>query len=98
MSVVDLEIGLHRWDASRYAVELRSRRPDDDADIAPIRGLATIDPAALLAADDDAFGPALSQALFADPGIREGFGRVRAVAQALDGPLRVRLFIGPSAP
>ena len=39
----ELEIGLHRLDANRYAVELRSRPPDSDADMAPVRGTTTFD-------------------------------------------------------
>jgi hypothetical protein len=39
----ELEIGLHRLDASRYSVELRTRLPDSDADMAPVRGITGFD-------------------------------------------------------
>src|SRR4051794_18913247 len=99
MPTADLEIGLHRWDEGRYAVELRFRRPDDAVDLAPIRGLASFDFDALRFADLDVYGPLLSRALFADPKMREQFLKVRvAAAEAIDAALRIRLFIGPSAP
>ena len=98
MPTADLEIGLHRWDAGRFAVELQFRRPDDEAEIAPIRGLASIDPAVLRAEVEESYGQALSRALFADPVVSQGFSKIRSVAEAIDVRLRVRLFIGPSAP
>jgi hypothetical protein len=99
MPTADLEIGLHRRDEGRYAVELRFRGPDAAADQTPAQGLAVFDFEALRqAADRDAYGPLLSRALFADPKVRAQFGTIRAVAQAIDATLRLRLSIGPSAP
>jgi hypothetical protein len=95
--VTDLEIGLHRWDAHRYAVDLRFRRSDSEADQAPVRGYAMIDLEAL-GEEGAGYGAALGAALFGDNSLKEEFLKARAVAQAIDAPLRVRVFVGPSAP
>jgi hypothetical protein len=68
----ELEIGLPRLDANRYSVELRTRPPDSDADMAPVRGAASFDFEAIRAAEWnglDAVGLALTEQLFADPAI-----------------------------
>lgn len=46
--------------------------------------------------DDAAYGKLLSNSLFGTEAIRTAFEKARAAAQ--DAPLRVQLFIGPSAP
>ncbi|HEY2736988.1 MAG TPA: hypothetical protein VGK45_01215, partial [Thermoanaerobaculia bacterium] len=96
----ELEIAIHRWDAGRHTVELRFRRPDSDADISPARGLVRFDTAALLALalDPDAYGKELSHQLFAVAEVHEQLEQARAVTEAKGWPLRLRLFIGPSAP
>jgi len=96
----ELEIAIHRWDAGRHTVELRFRRPDSDADISPARGLTRFDTAALLALalDPDAYGKELSRQLFAVAEVHEQLEQARAVTEAKGWPLRLRLFIGPSAP
>ena len=43
MDYADLRIGLYRQDAESYAVELHFRRPDDQAERAPQRGVARFD-------------------------------------------------------
>jgi hypothetical protein len=97
-ATADLEIGLHRTNDGRYVVELRLRRMDQ-GDLAPIRGETSLDFDALRFADNDGYGRLLSQALFADPKVRESFGMVRgAVVQAANAALRVRLFIAAGAP
>ncbi|MFI5458294.1 MAG: CHAT domain-containing protein [Isosphaerales bacterium] len=96
----ELEIGLHRLDASRYSVELRSRPPDSDADMAPVRGVASFDLEAIRAAEwdgPDAVGRAVTDSLFADPTILDHYRLARAAAEAAAAVLRVRLFIGPTA-
>ena len=102
-AAADLEIGLHRRGAEGYAVELRFSLPDSDADVrlvparpAPIE----FDAARLqeLALDHTGYGRHLSQGLFSDPAVRAAFARARSTAQALGAPLRLRLFVGPSAP
>ncbi|UCH61130.1 MAG: CHAT domain-containing protein [Anaerolineales bacterium] len=99
----DLEISLHRHDASSYAVEFRFSLPDSDADIRLGVGkpaLAQFDLEALNAQvhDPAGYGQALSQSLFADPAILTVFGQARASAQSQDVPIRLRLLVGPSAP
>src|SRR5262249_16958971 len=66
-------------------------RPEEDTP-----QLAAIDPKALLALvlDSDAYGKALSQALFADPAVRKLFLSARQRAAAAGQPLRVRLALG----
>ncbi len=100
----DLEIGLHRRDVTSYAVDLRFIHPDSDADVRLVRGVdlprARFDPDPLrsLASDPAAYGQALTAQLCADPAVPAAFAQAFAAAQSLDLPLRVRLFIGPSAP
>jgi hypothetical protein len=102
MTAAELEIALHRRDAESYHVDLRFHQPGSDADVrlanrelSPLR----LDPAALLrAADPAAYGRELAQRLFADTNIATALATARAVAASNNAPLRVRLFIGPSAP
>lgn len=99
-SYADLEIGLHRGDSDSYTVELRFSVPDSQSDLAPIRGTCRFDLEKLrrAAIDATAHGQELAQSLFADPTIRAGFDKVRVSTESLDLALRLRLFIGPSAP
>ncbi len=99
----DLEIGLHRRDADRYQIELRFSRPDSEADDRLARGDALyvrfdMEHLRSLLWDDAAYGKALAESLFASQEVWNAFDKARTVAQTLDAPLRVRLFIGPSAP
>jgi hypothetical protein len=96
----NLEIGLYRQDADSYAVELRFHRPDDQADRAPVRGLARFDFDDLreVILQPEIYGQRLGQSLFADPAVLGEFNAARAVAEASDRPLRLRLFIDRSAP
>jgi hypothetical protein len=99
----DLEISLHRRDADSYGVELRFNQPGSDADVRLIRGglaLASFDIDQLRALIPDAatYGRLLGENLLADEQVRTAFAQARATAQALGVGLRLRLFIGPSAP
>jgi hypothetical protein len=100
----DLEIGLHRYDDIHYMVDLRFSHPQSDADIRLLQSstpaLATFDSEALREAqlDATAYGKLLSEHLFAEPSVQQGFAQAFASAQSLDMALRVRLFIGPGAP
>jgi CHAT domain/SIR2-like domain len=99
--IAELEIGLHRLDANRYSVELRSRPPDSDADMAPVRGTTTFDIQKVQAAGWDgaeAAGKALSDHLFADPAVMAHYQQACTAAETAGAVLRVRLFIGPTAP
>jgi CHAT domain/SIR2-like domain len=95
----ELEIGLHRFDAEAWTVDLRFTDPESDGfdSRATTTDLVDVQHLRELHADDRAYGMVLGQALLADPAIRERFARARAVAQARKLPLRLRLFIGPSA-
>ena len=97
-TVADLELGLHRQDASRHIVELRFHSPDDDAERAPVRGLALFDPTSLIGLDPEEYGPALTRMVFADPTIAGEYAKILAVAEAGEVLLRLRILIGPSAP
>ena len=100
LAYADLEIGLYRQDANDYAVELHFRRPDDQADRAPVRGLARFDFADLrqYALQPKVYSQRLSQSLFADPAVLAEFSEARDVAETADRPLRLCLFIDRSAP
>ena len=91
----DLEIGLERW-SDGYSVDLRLVLPGSDADVrTKLEGLRlAVDELRQLAPDAAAYGRRLGQDLFALPDVRAVFAKARA----LEGQLRVRLFIGPNAP
>ena len=98
-----LEISLHRHDAESYQVEFRFSQPDSDADIRLGQGelsLIQLDLDALqtLAYDPAAYGKQLTEFFFADPQVKSAFEQVRASAQSIDTPIRLRLLFGPSAP
>jgi hypothetical protein len=95
----DLELGLHRRDAASYSVDLRFTRPRDEVEVRPRQATAQFDFARLisLAGDVPAYGKLLSESLFGDADLRAAFAQARGTLQ--DGmSLRVRLFVGPSAP
>ncbi|MCP4398500.1 MAG: CHAT domain-containing protein [bacterium] len=100
----DLEIGLHRRDAKWYQVEFRFSRPDSDTDDRLAQAGKTLcvqfnlDNLRSLLLDAEAYGKLLSGCLFGSEVIRTAFEKARTAAQSLDAPLRIRLFIGPSAP
>ena len=99
----DLEMGLHRRDSDSYTIELRFSQPESDADIRLVRGdpaLVQFDMERLraLTLDQAEYGQLLSQSLFADPAVQTAFAQARSTAQTLEAFLRLRLFIGPSAP
>ena len=99
----DLEISLHRHDASAFAGEFRFNLPGSEADVrlgfdkpclAPIN-LETLN---LLLHDPAGYGRALTEAFFTDPAFQTAFAQIRASTQATGASLRLRLLIGPSAP
>jgi len=101
---VDLEIGLHRREAAEYAVDLRYSDPESDTEVRVLQDASTallhIDPAQLLelVLDPVAYGKALGEALFGHPSVADVFARARAVTESSQRSLRVRLFIGSTAP
>jgi hypothetical protein len=99
----DLEIGLHRRDASSYSVEFRYSQPNSEADIRlgyDKPTLISIDRDELnqLAYDTAAYGQYLTDSFFSSPDVKTAFAQVRTSTQSLDAALRMRLLIGPSAP
>ncbi|MGB8644860.1 MAG: CHAT domain-containing protein [Anaerolineae bacterium] len=99
----DLEIGLTRWNADSYRVDLRVSLPDSSADVRPITGgpvLARWDAGELRshALDPVAYGQALARGLFADERLRTAFASARAASRVQGEGLRFRLFIDPACP
>lgn len=102
-SYADLELSLHRSDADVYFVDFRFSQPNSDADIRLGQGQrveAAFDLAALqeLLLTPEEYGPALTAALFQDAALKTAFAQARSNAQSQNTPLRLRFFVGPSAP
>ena len=95
----ELEIALYRVQADSYTLELRFSDPESDAETAPRRLPCPLDLPALtpLLLDHLAYGQALAQQVFADPGALDYLRTVRALMDHADRPLRLRILIGPSA-
>ena len=99
-----LEIGLHRHDANWYRVEPRLLLPDEDVERRPPAAsslLARFDLEQLgrHVAYGDEYGPLLTDSLFGPQELRTLFAQARALqAQDPPVPLRLRLYVGPSAP
>ncbi len=93
-----LSISIHRI-AETYRVELAHSDPGSQAQVAPLRGGAAIDPAGLLGLETRPadYGKALARQLFADPEVAMRFMQVETAAQAAGGFLRVLVCIDPSA-
>ena len=98
-SYPELEIGLHRFQADTYQVELRFSDPDSDAELAQVRAPCALDPDALLPLqlEPEGYGQALVEQVFAAPAALDFFRQVRAIQEAKDSALRLRLLIGPTA-
>ncbi|MCP4400098.1 MAG: CHAT domain-containing protein [bacterium] len=98
----DLEIGLQRREAERYQIDLRFSRPDSDTEERLVRDgplFARFDMARLrsFALDAEAYGTLLGESLFGAQEVRAAFDKACTVAQSLETPLRLRLFIDPNA-
>jgi hypothetical protein len=99
----ELEIALQRRGANRYAIELRFSQPASDAEVRPVRADpvdVTFDWERLgqLIYDRAAYGRLLGDSLFAEESVRAALSSARAAAAVQEMPLRVRIFIGASAP
>ncbi|MGH8658857.1 MAG: CHAT domain-containing protein [Gammaproteobacteria bacterium] len=99
----DLEIGLRRGDADSYSIELRLNQPPSDTEVRLMRDESPQvrfdrDGLGELALDSAAYGELLTKSLFADSRVWTAFAQARSTAQAADASLRLRLFIGQSAP
>ena len=97
---IELEVGLHRKDTATWSIELRCALPGDDAEVRIERSGAALDLDMLRqhVLDDEGYGRTLGQSIFAIPEVRAQFASARAAAASHDLPLRVRLFVGSSAP
>jgi hypothetical protein len=98
---VEFEIRIDRVDDANV-LDVVITQPDSDVDIRPLAGTAlplALDPVALdaLVDDDEAYGTALTRALFGHEEVRAVFLRAASVAQSLVKPLRVRLNISSGA-
>lgn len=98
----ELEIGLHHRDEASWAVELRFDQPGADAEvILQERAVITdLDLRKLRELEDqpDEYGRALGRAFFGTPAVRDAYAQAYAAALSHRRRLRVRLFIGQSAP
>jgi hypothetical protein len=95
----ELEIGLWK-DIKGYTIELRYRQPDDEGEIAPVRGRAPIDPDELYLLKEKPidYGTELGKQLLDDAEVKSRFKTARAVTEHADRSLRLRLFIDRGAP
>lgn len=98
---VEFEIRIDRVDDA-HVLDVVITQPDSDVDIRPLAGTAlplALDPLVLdvLVDDDEAYGAALTRAVFSHEDVRSVFLRAASVAQSLDKPLRVRLNISNAA-
>lgn len=93
-----LRISIHRIAESCH-VELSHSDPDSHAQVAPVRGVAKFDPAALLQheATHEQYGKVLAEQLFADEAVKQRFVQVETAAQASGSFLRILVSIDPSA-
>jgi hypothetical protein len=99
----DLEIGLHRRDASTHTVEFRFNQPGSETDIRigpdqPLLLNLNLEGLARLANTPSAYSQKLTESFFANLAVQGAFSQALASAQSLHTPLRLRLMIGPSAP
>ncbi len=91
-----LDLAIHRQGES-YHLTMNHSDPGSQAQVAPLRGIAAIDPPALIALELDlaAYGTALAAQLFAEPAVKQRFLQVEAAAQATDSYLRLSLSLDP---
>ncbi len=93
---VDLELSFSSSGGSAE-VEIRVRRDESEQRSGPFP--LSLDTAALrgLVGQFEAYGQALTAAVFAEPRLREAFAAARGHAEGLGVPLRVRLMVGAGA-
>lgn len=102
-SYSDLELSLHRLDATSYQVDFRFGQPASDADIRlgagqQARAVFDLEMLTGLLYDPTEYAAELTSAFFHSESLRTAFAQARASAQSQNAPLRLRLFIGASAP
>ena len=99
----DLELGLHRFEAGQYTVEMRFIMPGSDTDTrlgqgAPVHVRLDVETLRELMLEPKEYGTALTKALFEPAELQVAFAEALASAHSQDIPLRLRLLIGASAP
>ena len=99
----DLELGLHRFEAGQYAVEMRFSMPGSDADTrlgqgAPVHVSLDVEALREQMPEPKEYVDVLTKAIFAPTELQVAFAEALASAHSQDIPLRFRLMIGPSAP
>ncbi len=96
----ELEIGLHRFQIDSLNIELRYTNPQSVTVVAPQRGevILDLDELRSLQLRPMDYGRALTQQLFADESVRSMWGKAKVDVGAGGQYLRVRLWIGASAP
>lgn len=95
----DLEIALRRLDGQTAAVELRFSPPGSDGDVRlgdEASASFVLDQLEALAYDTGEYGALLGRCLLAGP-VGEAFAKARQDADSAGAPLRVRLFVAPTA-
>jgi hypothetical protein len=97
----DLEISLHQKDGGDYFAEVRFSTPKNDVEnrvAEPIDVKLDLITLQDMIYDPAEYGKMLSESLFADTDMRDGWIKAKTTAQSQSLALRVRLLIGPSAP
>jgi hypothetical protein len=96
----ELEIALDKLDGETYRVTLRYSDPASEAEKAPAQGVAALDFAGLAALqlNPAAYGQILSAGLLQDAKLKDFYRECRAAVESAGQALRLRLFIGQSAP
>lgn len=91
----EIEIGFHRQDTASYAVQVRFRDPEDEAeqraDVYPMR--FAFETLRGLQNDPAAYGMQLGKDLLGNPDVRSCLDKARTVAQNTQRRLRLRLSI-----
>ncbi len=98
----ELELGLYRFDQNNFSLRFRFWQPGtaEESNLGLSETcLAVFDLPELLAlqSNPQKYGLRLSEMVFGDPAARAAFGQARARADTLKVPLRLRLYIDPSA-
>jgi hypothetical protein len=99
----DLELSLHRADASNHHVDFRFSQPNSDADIRPgqsdrVEAVFDLPKLAGLLYNPAEYAAELTRSLFNSESLRTAFAQARTSAQSQNVCMRLRLFVGPSAP
>jgi len=97
MPYAEIELALHPLGQSLYQVDLRITDPNTEAVFQPAHGQATLTTDALEDFESKPleYGALLTDLLFKDPAIREGWIAARAAFQKAEIDIRLRLLLTP---